>query len=200
MEHLESNLESLRTHTKHQGLKEGLIEMVTDPSSFRGRMMEIHAVLNWAKGVVSGPKILVGHSMGATTVMVEAGAKNKLDCHGKDRFDEYIVLSPQGPGLIFPEDAWVGLYKPMLLITGTKDRELDGDWTSRLLPFENMNPGTHKWLGVIQDADHMNLAGVGLSREPERCVLELVDLFFKKNMGIRENKTPIWEKIKLTIK
>ncbi|MEY3314848.1 MAG: hypothetical protein RLZZ438_447 [Acidobacteriota bacterium] len=200
MEHLESNLESLRAHTKHQGLKKGLMEMVTDPLSFWGRMMEIQEVLNWADGAVSGPKILVGHSMGAATVMMEAGAKNKLNCLGKDRFDAYIALSPQGPGLIFPEGAWVGLNKPMLLITGTKDHELDGDWTSRLLPFENMNPGTQKWLGVIQDADHMSLAGVGLSREPEGCVLELVGLFFKKNIGLKENKTPLLEKIKLTIK
>ena len=36
MEHLESNLDSLWEHTKHQGLKKGLVEMVTDPSSYRG--------------------------------------------------------------------------------------------------------------------------------------------------------------------
>ncbi len=183
MEHLESNLDSLREHTKHQGLKKALVEMVTDPLSYQGRIMEIQGVLDWIGDSVGGPRILVGHSMGAATVMIEAGAKNKLGCHGKDRFSAYIALSPQGPGLIFLEGAWEHLSKPMLLITGTEDHELDSAWGSRLKSFEGMKSGTHKWLGVIDGATHMNLAGVGLSRKPEQCVIELVDLFIKKNMG-----------------
>jgi len=166
MEHLESNLDSLREHTKHQGLKKGLVEMVTDPSSYRGRMMEIQGVLDWIEDSMGGPRILVGHSMGAATVMIEAGAKNNLGCQGKDRFN-----------------AWEHLNKPMLLITGTEDHELNGAWESRLKSFEGMKSGTHKWLGIIDGATHMNLAGVGLSRKPEQCVIELVDLFFKNNMG-----------------
>lgn len=200
MEHLESNLGSLRNYTKRQGLKQGLVEMVTHGPSYQGRMMEIQEVLRWLDGQVGGPKILVGHSMGAATVMIEAGAANKVGCSGQDRFDAYIALSPQGPGLIFPQGAWGGITKPMLLITGTEDHELDHTWESRLQSFDNMKAGTYKWLGVIEGATHMNLAGVGLSRNPEKCVVELVDLFCKNNLGKNQSQFITTPTITLRVK
>jgi hypothetical protein len=42
-----------------------------------------------------------------------------------------VALSPQGPGSIFPETAWRGIAKPVLLITGTRDQALEGGWQSR---------------------------------------------------------------------
>ncbi len=200
MEHLESNLKSLRAHTKGRGLKKGLEEMVTNPLSYQGRMMEIREVLNWAKGIVGGPRILVGHSMGAATVMIEAGAISRLFIEGKDQFNAYVALSPQGPGLLFPDNAWSGIEKPMLLITGTEDHGLDSDWRTRLWSFENMKPGTQKWLGVIEGATHMNLAGVGLSRKPEWFVVELLDLFFQTHTGGKLVNLTTSKEIKLTIK
>lgn len=201
MEHLESNLAALKMHIREEeGLKKGLVEMVTDPSAYQGRMMEIQQVLTWAIGSTEGPKILAGHSMGAATVMMEAGATNKLDCHGADRFDAYIALSPQGPGMIFQEGAWEHLRKPMLLITGTKDQGIEGNLEWRLKTFENMTPGTQKLLGVIDGANHMNLCGRGFSGGTQECVFELVDLFLQKIMGKAEVKIRLSKKIDLTMK
>ena len=62
--------------------------------------------------------------MGAVTVMLEAGAKNIIgvapSAAGLDRFDAYVALSPEGPGIIFSERAWHGIHKPLLVLTGTR--------------------------------------------------------------------------------
>jgi hypothetical protein len=50
--------------------------------------------------------------------MLEAGAINMIAVasppSGQDRFDAYVALSPEGPGIVFPDRAWRGIHKPML--------------------------------------------------------------------------------------
>jgi len=82
------------------GLKKGLRELVNDPAAYGARMMDIAAAFDWAGKSCKAPfTALLGHSMGARTVMVEAGAKNKLGVRGHDRFDAYAAMSPDGPML-----------------------------------------------------------------------------------------------------
>ena len=115
--------------------------------------------------------------MGAATVMIEAGARNKVGVQGADSFNAYIALSPQGNGSIFPENAWSGIRRPVLLITGTRDTELGGaSWETRTEPFTNMPPGC-KWLGVIDGASHLNLAGNGMSRKTETLTVQTISAF-----------------------
>lgn len=162
--HPESGRSAVRDRMSGFDLRGALARLITDPSAYRGRFMDIAAAKSWAQGKCSAPRsILLGHSMGAATVMMEAGARNKLGLSGSDTFDAYVALSPQGAGTIFPTDAWSGIRKPVLTLTGTEDSELGGaSWTTRTEPFRNMSPGC-KWLGVIDGATHMNLAGVGFS-------------------------------------
>ena len=172
MGHRESGRKALRSDIRQRrGIKTGLQALVTDPKAYEGRLMDIAAALNWVGGVCKPSFVaLLGHSMGARTVMVEAGAKNTLGVKGQNRFDAYVALSPDGPGPMFPDDAWSQLRKPMLILTGTRDKSLDGDWKTRTIPYERMPAGC-KWLGVIEGATHMNFAGVGFAASTERLVL-----------------------------
>ncbi len=166
--HKESGPAVLRDDMHGVDLKGALHKMTTDRSAYVARWMDIGAALDWARPRCAGHfSALVGHSMGAATVMLEAGAGNRLNLKGKDRFDAYVAMSPQGPGSIFPEDAWRNIGKPVLMLTGTGDKALEGGWESRTVPYEAMPAGC-KWLGVIDGATHMNFAGSGFSRKTEK--------------------------------
>ena len=107
--------------------------------------------------------------MGAITVMLEAGARNRIGVAsppaGRDRFDAYVALSPEGPGVVFAEHAWKGIEKPLLILTGTRDQALEGGPETRQIPWREL-PGDGarhcQWMGVIDGATHMNFAGTGL--------------------------------------
>ena len=115
--------------------------------------------------------------MGAATVMMEAGARNRMNIEGARSFSAYIALSPQGAGSIFPQNAWAEIGQPVLLLTGTRDNELGGaNWETRTEPFRSMPAGC-KWLGVIDGATHMNFAGNGLSRKAEALTVQTIGAF-----------------------
>lgn len=176
--HKESGAAPLREKVRKSGVRNGLLELVTDPQAYRDRLRDIGAALKWigAPACRSTFSVLIGHSMGAATVMIEAGAQNQLDVKGSDRFDAYVALSPQGPGSIFPEHAWTKVRKPLLMLTGTKDKALEGDWHSRTVPFDDLPKGC-KWLGVIDGATHLNFAGIGLSGNTEKLTLASITGF-----------------------
>ena len=176
--HQESGRRALREHLRGNDLREGLAELITDPNAYRGRFMDIAASKQWAQAKCNtGESVLVGHSMGAATVMLEAGARNKLGMKGTDSFSAYIALSPQGTGSIFPQNAWADIKRPVLSLTGTRDRELAGaSWETRTEPYMNMPAGC-KWLGVIDDATHMNFAGIGMLRGTEALTAQVIGSF-----------------------
>lgn len=163
--HKESGPAVLRTDMEDMGMKDALHKMTVDRPAYQARFMDIAAALAWARPRCDGKfAALIGHSMGAATVMIEAGAANRLKLAGKDRFDAYVALSPQGPGAIFPRHAWRNIGKPVLMLTGTRDKALEGAWTTRTVPYDDMPAGC-KWLGVIDGATHMNLGGRGFVRD-----------------------------------
>jgi predicted dienelactone hydrolase len=178
--HPESGRLALREHARGQGLREGLAELITEPEAYRARFMDIAAARQWASSRCNAPQaILVGHSMGAATVMIEAGARNRLGLQGADAFDAYIALSPQGSGSIFPADAWSDVRKPTLLLTGTRDNELGGrSWETRTEPFASLPLGC-KWLGVIDGATHMHFAGNGLAQRSEALTIRTIGAFLE---------------------
>lgn len=170
--HKESGGAALRSDMRDaRGMKSGLEELVNDPKAYDARSMDRGAALKWAASSCKAPFVaLLGHSMGARTVMVEAGAKNNFGIKGPDRFDAYVALSPDCPGKMFPANAWSGIRKPVLMLTGTRDKSLDGDWKSRTIPYQSL-PAECKWLGVIDEASHLNFAGVGFAGSTEKLVL-----------------------------
>lgn len=173
--HQESGRRALRKHVHGNGLRDGLEDLITDPAAYRGRFMDIAAAREWARSkCAAAESILIGHSMGAATAMIEAGARNNLGVNGSDAFGAYIALSPQGAGSIFPQNAWANIKRPVLSITGTRDNELGGaSWETRTEPFMAMPPGC-KWLAVIDGASHMSFAGRGMSRHAEALAKEVI--------------------------
>lgn len=181
--HQESGLKAVRQRLRGNGVRDALSELITDPQAYEGRFMDIAAVKQWAKARCSGAEsILLGHSMGAATVMIEAGAKNRLGVNGSNAFDAYIALSPQGVGSIFPPNAWQGIGKPVLSLTGTRDDELGGaSWENRTEPFKDMRAGC-KWLGVVDGATHQNFGGRRMSRKTEALTIQTIQAFLQ---GVR---------------
>ena len=168
MGHAESGFPALRSDMRKYGFIHGLDALVEDPAAEGDRLLDVDAVLKWADGQCKSPfRVLLGHSMGAETVMLEAGAKNIVGVTsppaGQNRFDAYVALSPEGPGVVFAQNAWNDIHNPILILTGTRDQSLKGGPKARLVPWSNL-PGTvsHcQWEGVIDSATHMNFAGNG---------------------------------------
>jgi hypothetical protein len=114
--------------------------------------------------------------MGATTVNLEAGARNNMGIRGQDRFDAYIALSPQGVGTVFPQGTWSDIRKPFLQLTGSEDKALEGGPDTRTDAFNNL-PGGCQWLAIVHGATHMNFAGRGRSARVEAITLKVIDDF-----------------------
>lgn len=178
--HQESGRRAVLENVRESGLRAGLEELITEPEAYRARFQDIAASGQWARArCASSMSILIGHSMGAATTMMEAGAKNKVGIQGSDSYSAYVAISPQGAGIIFPAGAWEGITKPVLMLTGTRDKELGGaSWEVRTEPFSNMKPGC-KWLGVLDGATHMNFAGFGASRKTEARTVQAIGAFLE---------------------
>ncbi len=176
--HQESGTRVLGRSLLRHKPNEALTQMVTDSAAYRSRLEEIGLAKDWARQrCAQGEAVLLGHSMGAATTMIEAGAENLVGVRGERRFDRYVAMSPQGSGLIFPVHAWSAIRQPVLMLTGTRDAELGGQsWQSRTEAFTEMPPGC-KWLGVIDEATHSHFGGRGLNAAMENLITSTVFAF-----------------------
>lgn len=180
MGHEESGRAALRRQLLRNGIRGGLAELVSDTGAYAGRLMDVAATRAWALERCTGKEaVLLGHSMGAATVMLEAGARNGVGATGANAFDAYVALSPQGVGRLFPSGAWSGLRKPVLSITGTRDAELGGaSWQKRTEAFAGMSPGC-KWLAVVDGATHLDFGGRGGAPGVEDLTVQTVRAFLR---------------------
>jgi predicted dienelactone hydrolase len=169
MGHAESGMAALRSDILSHGIHDGVRALVADPQAESDRLLDVSAALQWANAQCKAPfKVLLGHSMGSETVMLEAGARNMIGIASppasQNRFDAYVALSPEGPGIVFSDHAWSSIHKPILILTGTRDQSLKGGPEARRIPWHEL-PGDGKrqcqWMGVIDGATHMNFAGNG---------------------------------------
>ncbi|MGO8816359.1 MAG: alpha/beta hydrolase family protein [Terriglobia bacterium] len=197
MGHRESGGQALRADMLADGLLAGVRDLVANPQAEQARLLDVGAALKWADSPCAAPfRVLLGHSMGAETVMLEAGARNMIDVGsppaGQNRFDAYVALSPEGPGIVFPDHAWNGIHKPILILTGTRDQSLKGGPEARQIPWSDL-PGDSarkcQWMGVIDGATHMNFAGNGMgSGHVDPMVTKTIMAFLQ---GVRKgNCTP----------
>lgn len=186
--HRESGLDVLRSDIRAAGLRGGLLKLVTNHDAYSARFRDLEAIRSWARKSCTPPfTALLGHSMGAATVMVEAGAQNLVGQSGEDRFDAYVALSPQGSGSVFPSGAWRNIKKPVLLLTGTQDKALEGSWETRLTPYADLPSGC-KWMGVIDQATHMDFGGNGATDPQE--ITAVLTLSFLNNARQGSCNTP----------
>jgi len=117
-----------------------------------------------------------GHSFGAHTSMLLAGAKvyglsRKPTTLSDKRPKCFLLVSPQGVGGLLREDSWSDMKRPALVVTGSKDGDPFGDpektpqW--RLAPFEKSAPGD-KHLVFIEGAGHSFGGIAGIRRRRTR--------------------------------
>ena len=171
-------------HEPELGLDPGAdLSRWTQMPAVRARMHEIlHAPEHWLERIATAnsvmdklesvldatsgrpdrpiPGAIAGHSFGAYTAQLLAGAE--IDLPGgqarrfhDDRFSAAILLSAQGrdqQGL--RDGSWDGMDGPVLTVTGTLDQGAKGgDWHWKSEPYD-LAPAGRKYLAVLEDSDH----------------------------------------------
>jgi dienelactone hydrolase len=160
MGHAESGRAVLRKALFSGETRNQLIAAATDPARHKARFADLEVAFAEATRACR-PKqlVLIGHSMGAATTMIEAGAVARFGSFGRDRFDAYVALSPQGVGIYWTETSWQAVRKPVLMITGTRDHGPDGDYTTRLEAFRRLPAGPAHRLAIFEGINHLQLSG-----------------------------------------
>jgi predicted dienelactone hydrolase len=150
------------------------------------RAADVHFILSSLKlidkqvrdihGKINNKQIgVAGHSMGAGTALLVAGAmaappKGAVQSFRDKHVRAVIAMSPQGPGEEgFDEHSWDHVTLPVMAMSGTKDRGIAGqpaEW--RVLPFQHM-PAGNKYQVIVNGADHLTFAVGGRFRG---CILQ----------------------------
>ncbi len=143
---------------------------VTDPRNFQdwyNRPLDVKFILDNLERLqvpIDKSRIGVGgHSYGAHTAQLLAGARTLPGAHGSDHSDPrpkaFLLVSPQGRGSMLHGDSWKGITRPMMVITGSEDRVRTGEEPeTRLDPYDLSAPGS-KHLLWIEGATH-NFGGI----------------------------------------
>ncbi|HTB34334.1 MAG TPA: hypothetical protein VK842_05690 [bacterium] len=150
-------------------------EMVEDPAQFEARVGDLRYIINQLPtlatqlpgmaGKLDTAHIgVAGHSFGASTALALAGAKvsqpgGQRRDYSDPRPTAFIAMSPQGPNQgLFKDGSWSQINRPVFVITGTRDRGLDGSaWTERRKVYEGLPEGD-KVLAVFHGASHLDFA------------------------------------------
>jgi len=154
-----------------------VIDAVTDVKGWEERARDVTFVLDSLddlervapalKGKIDRERIGVGgHSYGAMTTAIVAGAKIRTKVGGElqsladPRVKAAVVMSGQGEGQMgFTEGSWDEVKVPMMVMTGSEDRGAKGqDPMWRKAPFEHSPAGGKYWV-FIHGATHMSFSG-----------------------------------------
>lgn len=148
----------------------------TTPADWRNRVDDIKLIIDSfdklveqypeLQGKMDSSRIGVGgHSYGAFTAVLIAGAKTVIGgvttSYADPRVKAVVAMSPQGVsesrGLT--RDSWTDLRVPVLYMTGTDDRGLEGEdpeWRHQAFEF---SPPGDKWFVSVAGATHFSFAG-----------------------------------------
>lgn len=184
MSHLESGRKPFRKALLSGGGLVAIDRVARRKPLHTARFLDLDAAYAAATAKCRPPVlIMAGHSMGAQTTIMEAGGVSLIGKMGNDRFDAYVALSPQGIGTAFAAGAWSGIRKPVLMITGTRDKTAEEDYTSRLAAFNGL-PGGRKRLAIIPGAGHLAIGQIGSAKVANKVtalVLEFAEQIATKN-------------------
>lgn len=144
-----------------------MFQILHDPEHWMDRIRIVRRVLDNIPTILSAtgtqavdlPKAIAGHSFGAYTAQLLAGAvadfPDGATSFRDDRFSTALVLSGQGrdqQGL--RDGSWDQMTGPVLTVTGKKDGGAKGqDWRWKCEPYALAPPGG-KALAVLDDANH----------------------------------------------
>ncbi|HEX7151659.1 MAG TPA: alpha/beta fold hydrolase [Thermoanaerobaculia bacterium] len=143
------------------------------PADWRNRVADMRVILDSLdrleqqypelQGKIDRERIGVGgHSYGAQTAMLLAGARAGGEAFADPRIDAVIAMSPQGPtpALGLTTESWRDVRGPILYMTGSLDQGADEsqgpEW--RRQAFE-LSPAGDKWFVSIEGARHMSFSG-----------------------------------------
>ena len=148
-------------------------EAIDDPRNWEARPRDVGAMIDSLshlqipalEGKLDASRIAVaGHSYGAYTALLCAGARIRLDGRARDfrerRAQAFIALSPPGDGSRgLDASSWAEIAAPVLCVTGTLDGGLQGQppaWREE--SFRAMQP-PDKTLVVVEGAAHFTFSG-----------------------------------------
>lgn len=149
-----------------------------DPNTWINRAQDISLVIDSLgslenqipelRGKIDPARIGVGgHSLGAYTAQLIAGARVNIPGRGSTSFADnrvqaVLMLSGQGSGQQgLTDNSWSGIRLPLMVITGSLDRGITGqDAQQKLDAFKLSAPG-NKYGLIIEGANHAALGGPG---------------------------------------
>jgi predicted dienelactone hydrolase len=167
LKNLTSNPEGLLTVLKDMQVnRQQWIDRVQDISFLIDSLPDIETKVPALVSRINTESIgLAGHSYGAFTTLLAAGARlidrntNQLESFAETRIKAFIVMSPPGAG---QQDlnghSFSHINAPLMVMTGSKDRGMQGqppEW--RCECFQMSRPGD-KYLAFIQGASHFSFA------------------------------------------
>ncbi|GBF58474.1 hypothetical protein PbB2_02159 [Candidatus Phycosocius bacilliformis] len=150
-----------------------LVEHLENPFYLASRIADIAFLINCLDAgrgidravhdrVKRGSYGMAGHSYGAYTTQVLAGARLKTAERNPSpqltsRFAAFMAISGQGSGrLDLTEQSFATIKQPFFAITGTQDTGADGETPEwRLEPYYKSAPGM-KFAGIVQGFTHMS--------------------------------------------
>lgn len=163
-EHVGSNLAVLkqlqRPGMRNAELARVVGEKVREPEELRERPLDLLFVRQHF--CASSDWVGVGgHSFGSYTALAAMGQP------GTGGWKGAVLMSVQPPGSMLAESAFSALHLPVLMLTGTKDSGMPaGVQVEQRLDAYRALPEGQRYLGLIEGADHMSFAAVGLGLEP----------------------------------
>jgi predicted dienelactone hydrolase len=186
IEHIGSNAEVLksiqRPGMRNAELAQVVANKVLEPQELRDRPLD----LAYARRVLCpGDQWagLGGHSFGSYTAL--AGL------HGPQTWAGLLLMSPQPPGERHSHAQLAEVRVPCLVLTGTKDSGMPAGVTfeQRILTYQALPAGA-KALGLLQGADHMAFAGIGLAVGPHTETVAALSAEFWT--ALRQGRSARW--------
>lgn len=140
---------------------------------------------------------LAGHSYGSYTALASLGVEALLPegpqtWNFGSQWSGVILMSAQPPDSVVSRHGLSTLSLPALLLTGTRDSGMPAgvNFEDRIQTYEAL-PAGQKWLAVLDGADHMAFAGIGLAVGPAmETVAQLTGEFWQSLRQGRPFRSP----------
>lgn len=192
-------------------VKARMYEILHTPSYWVERVRIVRRVLDERGTVLASagrfqaqaiPCAIVGHSFGAYTSQLMAGADIDMPGQGStryrdDRLQAAVLLSAQGRNQQGLRDgSWDATTCPVMIVTGTLDRGAKGQgWEWKSEPFTLAPPGG-KYLAVLEGGDHY-LGGIARADEDDgvpnhRAAIAQLTLAFLDAHLLQSTSAALW--------